>query len=582
MPLATRALALFVLLASVSGPGRGVRAQPSPARDTAALLPSRVAVVPPPVAQSAPVQPRIVPSPVRAPRPTGPVRGVVWTDDAANPALDLARVRETGFTAVRVTGLPPDAVLRAADSLGLRVFVDLPVDYVLASDLRRRLPELRRDLDTLGARARRFVSLGDVGLARRADTSDPATCAVLGDLARHARARGLRPYYVSAFIETDRCGEAVDLVLLTGRDRSVPEQRLARWRRAHGTPVGLGVVGYWVDAQARGTRAANSPEAQARAFETLFARLDTVAAPVFVYRWRDGAGASDDPLNRPYGLLDASGNARPALSVARGFLTGTLAAFAFDAGEPGRGGVPSLLGLFWLAVLFVGIVYAVEPRVRTLLPRYFRARSFYRDGLRDARDTLSVATFGLMVAAVLATGVAAAALVEVLRPLPSFEALVTLLPGTMARLVAALTARPWLLAIFVALVDALSMALWTLLFFFAARRRYLLSMWQALGFVVWPRWTALPLAVAALVTATLPPLWAPRAALVLAGLLVLAIGWGGLRALLDLKIVARPTLGRFLIAIALHPVTLVVLYLGIRAATLGPRLAFLWRLATQP
>ena len=512
------------------------------------------------------------------------MRGVVWAPLGSDgeAVRDLARIRETGFTAVRVDGLPSAAVLRAADSLALRVFVDLPVDYVLAADLRGRLPVLRRALDTLAAHARRHPSLGAVGLARRADTSDPATCAAIGDLARHARARGLTSYYVTAFIETDRCDGVVDLVLLTGRDLSRPESRIARWQRTHGTPAGLGGVGYWVDGRARGTRAANSPEAQARAFETLFTRLDTLAAPLFVYRWRDGTeGASDDPLGRPYGLVASDGQARPALAVARGFLTGTLTAFAFEPGESARGGLGSLLALFWLAVLIAGIVHAAEPRVRTLLLRYVRAHSFYRDSLRDARDTLAVSTFCLMLAFVLATGVAAAALVEVLRPLPSFEALVTFLPGGAARVLAALAARPWLLAVFVGLIDLLAMALWTLLFQFASRRRYVLSVWQALGFVVWPRWTALPIAAAALVTATLPPLLAPRVAVVVAVLLVLSIAWGGVRGLLDLKIVARPTLGRFALAIALHPVSVVALYLALRAATLGPRLAFLWRLATQ-
>lgn len=523
-------------------------------------------------------------APVPPPRgvfASGPVRGVVWGPNDRPVGADLAEVRRTGFTAIRLETSPTEAILRTADSLGLRVYADLPVDYALRTDLDARLPVLRRTLDTLGALARRHPSLAAVGLARRPDTSDPGTCDRLGALARHARSRGLRTYYVASFIETDRCDGVVDVVLLGARDRSAPETRLARWSRTHATPAGLAAVGTWVDEQARGTRAAHSPEAQARAFEMLLGRLDTLATPLFVYRWRDGPGASDDPLGQPYGLLDASGQARPSLAVVRGFLTGTLTAFAFEAGQARRGGTPSLVALFWLAVLIAALVYAIEPRIRALVPRYFRGHAFYRDALRDARDTLAPATFALMVAFVLATGVAVGALGEVLRPLPSFEAFVTLLPPRLGAMVAQLAARPWLLAVFVALIDALSMALWTLLFYAAARRRTLFSAWQALGFVVWPRWTALVLAVAALVTATLPPVLAPRVALVLGALLALSIVWGGVRALLDLRHVARPTFTRLALAVLLHPVVLVGAYLALRAAFLGPRLAFLWRLATQ-
>lgn len=560
--------ALFLLALVAFGPGAARAQSPSaPAPDSAAPAPAAVPRLPP-----------------RAAFSTGPVRGVVWQAPAAAATADLAAVRRSGFTAVRVDGPPGEAVLRAADSLGLYVYVDLPVDYALRGDLDARMPALRRTIDSLGAQARRHPSVRAVGLARRPDTSDPQTCDRLGDLARHARARGLSSYYVAAFIESDRCDGVVDVVLVGARDRAQPETRLERWARTHTTPAGLATVGYWVDPDVRGTRAAHSPEAQARTFEALFTRLDTVDAPVFVYRWRDVPGTqatSDDPLGRPYGLHDTDGVGRPSLAVVRGLLTDTLSAFAFEAGTARRGGTPSLVGLFWLAVLLAALVYAIEPRIRTLVPRYFRAHGFYRDALRDARDTLAPATFTLMVATVLATGVAVAALAEVLRLLPSFEAFVTLLPPVLGRTVGELVARPWLLAVFVALVDALSMALWTLLFYLAARRRYLFSAWQALGFVVWPRWAAFPLAAAALVAATLPPGLAPRVALAVAGLLALSIVWGGVRALLDLRIVSRPTLTRLALGVLLHPVVLVGVYLTLRAAFLGPRVAFLWRLATQ-
>ncbi|HYE58398.1 MAG TPA: hypothetical protein VD948_07815, partial [Rhodothermales bacterium] len=276
--------------------------------------------------------------------------GVVWTAPVTvtEAKAELRQIRAAGFDAVRTSPLS-DPLLRTADSLGLVVFADLPYEYPTATALRRALPQARRQITDLIGQARRYPALRYIGLARRPDTVDPATCAVLAELAAEAREGGLRPYYLTAFTEADRCAETVDLVLLSARDESMPEQRLARWRVTHEAPAGLGVVGTWVQESARGLRAPHSPEAQARLFEGFLTRADTLAVPVFLYRWRDGTGGTlDDPFRRPYGLVREDGRARPALGVVRGFLTGTQTAFAFNLGRSGSGRGPVPVLFFWL------------------------------------------------------------------------------------------------------------------------------------------------------------------------------------------------------------------------------------------
>jgi len=509
--------------------------------------------------------------------------GVVWAppESLAEARAELRQIRMVGFEAVR-TGALPDALLVTTDSLGLTVFADLPYDYPTAVSLGRSLPGAQQTLARLSAQARRHPSLRYVGLSRRPDTSDPATCAVLGKLAQSARNGGLRPYYLTAFVEGDRCAGEVGLVLLSARDEAEPERRLRRWQRAHTTPVGLGLVGTWVQQNTQGLRAPHSPEAQARLLEGFFTRADTLTVPIFLYRWRDGTGGTlDDPFRRSYGLVKQNGKARPALGVVRGFLAGTQTAFAFESGRSGTGRGPAPVFYFWGALLCLGITYAAEPRVRTLAPRYFRARSFYRESLRDARDTLALPTLALALTVTIATGVVVASLAEVLRELPAFELLFALGPPGLARLLAGLVGRPWLLVLFVVILQAAFFAYWSFLFFVLTRRRYFLSLSQALGFIVWPLWTAIPLAGAALAVRTLPGAQATTAALVVGGLWLATILWAALRTLLDLAAAARVPFNRVLMLILLHPLVIAGAALAFVVVDAGPRLAFFLHLAQQ-
>ena len=178
-------------------------------------------------AQEAPTESSAPPT-VRA---ASTARGVVWTPPSrARPAATLLRaMHESGITAVRLTRLVPEEVLPVADTLGLRLFVDVPAAYRSASALRDALPALQDDIERIGALAQRHPSLHAVGLAQNAATHQDATCDLLGTLAatvrRSAPAR-LRSYYVTLFPPThDRGTDRVDTVLVDLRGVDRPASR---------------------------------------------------------------------------------------------------------------------------------------------------------------------------------------------------------------------------------------------------------------------------------------------------------------------------------------------------------------------
>ena len=49
----------------------------------------------------------------------------------------------------------------------------------------------------------------------------------------------------------------------------------------------------------------------------------------------------------------------------------------------------------WLMVGLLGWVMRREPRVRQMATRYFTARGFYRESIREGRDALGLSVFVL-------------------------------------------------------------------------------------------------------------------------------------------------------------------------------------------
>ena len=439
-------------------------------------------------------------------------RGVVWHPPAApmQRARDLRDMRDAGMTAVRLTRLPGDALLAHADTLGLRLYVDLPVAYPSASALQDSLLSVRRSLDRVLEQAARHPSIRGVGLARGADTTVPATCRILRTLAETVRARSadLTAYYVTPFPPArDQCAGAVDLVLVDVVDAPAPTDRWNAWRTATATPVGIGALGAGVQPGApRGTRVEGSPEAQARYLETALAALPDEAPPVlFVHRWRDAPA----PGPRRYGLHTRDGMQRPAARVVRGVFSGTQRVFAFPRGTPPPAGAPWLVVAGWVVVAGLGAVYASNVQVRRTLMRYFRAHGFYCDSVRRGRDLMLLTTTSLLVAALLAAGVVAGTAAQLVGTEAEMRHVLAALRMPVEAVVQGAVQKPGLWAANVAGAAALLAGVWAGALAAAARLRDGLSVAQVLMLMAWPCWPLLACGVAALVVAAQAPVAHP-------------------------------------------------------------------------
>lgn len=545
-----------------------------------------------------------------------PWRGVVWEPpgDAAQAEADLRAMREAGIQAVRTPMLRSDRLLTLADTLGLQLFQELPLDYVPAGGLVDTLAYAQRLLALALDQAARHPSARHFGLARRSDTRSPAACAFFEALAEQARTEGpagSRVYYLSLFPQTDACEEAVDFVLLDALNAETPAAVLDAWRAAHTTaraapgttarsdttggaarpaaPVGLGTLGLWVRPGVSGVRRAHTPEAQARYFETHLTHLLAVEpAPVavFVHRWRDQAttrpvlsGDVDAPYVQRYGLWDREGPARPAFEVVAGLYTGRQTAFALEAGEAGWPEAPWTVLLGWGVLLLLAGCYAISPRFRYMVPRFFGAQGFYREALREGRDVVLWSATAMLVALALAAGVFGAILVEVLREQPAFTLVYAALPPDVQESGATLLARPWMLMLLLGSLHALAVAVWATLLAIAATRRYRLVPGQALMLALWPRWPLPLLMVAAMVVRTLPAEQAVPAALVLVGLALVGSLYAHLRTLIDYVAVTHVPGS---VALGLNfasPFVLLLVFLLFGALELRDLLAFAWHLA---
>lgn len=442
-----------------------------------------------------------------------PLLGVVWTPpDAPGPALRaLNRIHAAGATAVRLTTLPAaDTVFARADTLGLRLFVDLPVSYVSARALRDAVEEARPELDRLRSLAQRHAAVQYVGLARHADTTVPAACSVLDEWTSRLNddRPALRTYYVTPFTApADRCAGAVNLVLPDMRARPAPVEQ---WQRWHGgaAAVGLGALGTWVHSGAEtGLRVPHSAERQARYLERTLSHLLDASQPsphaVFAYRWRDRPAP---PLSsRRYGLQDTSGTRRPAADVVAGIYTGTQRVFAFPSGTAPPTTPHGLLLFGWGLIVLLAGLYALRPFVRRTAFRYFAAHGFYWDALREGRNVAPGVNAVLLLLVATALGIIATVLARIAAARPTTEHVVAVLPAPLHAPLGAGLAEPVLAG---CVAGGLTLALlggWTAGLTAAPRSDARLSLGQALMLVVWPCWPVIPGMVAALVTAAQPP-----------------------------------------------------------------------------
>lgn len=593
-PLSIRSLTACLLLLAAPLAAQTAPAE-STAVDTLAVAPDSTATA------SASVDVRAVLADVAKQRgpfaPLAPtLAGVVWDapSDTEAALSDLAAMRRAGVRAVR-TGLIEDTeVLRVAGELGIALWQDLPVEGLPATFLTRRTEQVTALLTEALDRARPYPAARHFGLARASDTSDPRARGyfqTLTEVARERGAAGTRTYLVSRFPDSDRVGEAVDVVLLDARDAD-PIALLRRWRRAHETPVGIASMGVGVrPGQAGGWRTLGTEAAQGRSLETAFSDLLTLSEPpeaVFVYRWRD---AAEDVVERDqraevsgtrFGLFGDDDQPRAAFEVATGFWTGRQRVFAFDAGNEARQErrASPLLLIGWGLVLGLGLLYAAAPRLSGLAPRYFGRRDLYREAVQRGFDLSVSETTGLAVVLSLSAGVVGAA---ALRALARTDALVAATASWTVEGQAQLTGllgRPLLLV----LVLALAYAAWLLLSLIwlnviSGSRR--LRPAQALSLAVWARWAWIPLMILSLVLgsidAGLATVLAP--AFLSLGLLIEVVA--GYRMMWDLQAVTYAPPARAVVLGFGVPFVLAVVGLVALGITSSEEIGFLWHLATR-
>ena len=513
--------------------------------------------------------------------------GVVWTPpDAPGPALrELTRIHALGATAVRLPSMPPDAIFARADTLGLSLFVDLPVSYVAADALSDSLSRAAPALNRLQRLARRHRSIQYVGLARYANTTVPTACRELAEWTDrlHAASEALRTYYVSPFsVSSDRCAQAVNFVLFDTRAHPLP---VARWaaHASDSTAAGIG-LGTWTHPGASaGLRVPHSPERQARYLERhlshLLDSLEATPPPVFVHRWQDDVSS---PLpHRRYGLRDKTGTRRPAADVVEGFYTDTQRVFAFPSGTSPPSAPHGLLLLGWgLLVLLAGL-YARSPFVRQTALRYFAAHGFYRDAVRKGRDVSATMNASLLLVVATALGLTATVLFRIAALQPITEHVLAALPSLLRSLAAGGIAHPTLAGVVIGGSTFGLLGGWALAFVLAARSETSFSLGQGLMLVTWPCWPALAGMVLALIATTDPP-FSP---LVLGAVFV----GGGLttivavtaRVLRDFWAVSPVSPALFIQLTITSPLVLVLLAAAAVLARHDVPLALLWHLLTR-
>lgn len=499
-----------------------------------------------------------------------------------------------GVEAVRTNVIRKGDVLTLADTLGIDLYIDLPLSRLPAQRLRDTLGYATAVLDTVLGLAQIHPSIRHIGLARHFDATERTACELLNRLAQHARREGppgTMVYYLTRFAASDQCSDVVDFVLLDVRDRDDPVEFLRG--RTQDKEIGVGALGRWVRGDTlRGLRVSSSPEAQARYFERFLPILlsDTLSfSPrvVFVHRWRDirlpypsTAHDLDEPNWQRYGLHTVQGVERPAFEVVKGIYTNGQTTFAFPSGEPARRGAPWTTLFGWSVVALLGAFYALSPRFRHMLPRYFAARFFYRDAVREGRDVLFGASAVLLISLSAAFGLTISVIAEVLRATAPFVTAVRWLPDTGQNVVVTLLAEPFVLVVLAGCAYAVAIILWTTVLSLLSRRRFQIAPGQAMMLVVWPRWPLLFVMLASMVIASIGSV-TPRAVLILAGAWVvvsaLAIG----RALIDFIIVTRVPLYLLLPALILNPGIIAAAVLALLMLPVYPELQYLWNMATK-
>ena len=510
-----------------------------------------------------------------------PLRGIVWSAPVeVGPALrELAEMRRLGANAVRTELITDERILHAADSLGLVLFQDLPIEHLsaraLQDTLHHALSLVEAALERGGEQA---SSVRFFGLAKLSDTSSPRSCEYFARLTNRVHQRtGHRTYYISPFARDDLCSSEVDVVLIDTPRGAGPAPYLRRWRR--NTPAGIAALGSAANERAEGLRQPLSPESQARFLETHLNQLlhgPEVPHAVFVYRYRD----RQSTFSNRFGLVAAAGEARPARAVVRGIYTGNQSVFAFAPGSRTPAPAPLSLLLGWITIGFFAACFAVSGRFRDLLRRYFARHGFYRDSVRDGRELRLRITLPVLAVVALCAGVFGSLLLETLRDEPAVSYLIASLPEGLQATAVSMLEQTWPFVLFLALVNATLVVVWAAGLAAFSRVRFK----GTLTIVTWAFWTQPILTCLALVV---PSLAQPTATAVMISLCmawILAAFISVVRTALDFGAICSLRRGALFALAACNPVSVLLLG-GLLTLAAWQEAAdgfgFFWHLATR-
>jgi hypothetical protein len=503
---------------------------------------------------------------------------VVWEPPSGflAAAADLIEMHAVGIARVRTRDLPEARIVRMADSLGMELWRDLPMRGLSRTALADSLPGLRAVLDSLRRAERVAFPLGPparlqwLGMGDWLDTTDDRVCRFIEQLSTEARAAGYRTYYVTPFVEEDACVRAVDRVLLDIRGRTGTRVWLNRYRLAHGgAAVGIGAMGPAVtNTVPDGRNVPGAPLYQARYMEE--ALHDLAGEWFFIHRWQDG----QDAWGKHYGLYTGSGNPRPALQVVRGISRDLQQTFAMPA-QPVQQPSSWLVLLGWFLLAFLSVLYAGNPRFRSMLPRYFMAHGFYRNAVREAREVLPLTSTALITLVGLSIGLIGAVFLSGVYDTPAGWYVHGLLPDAWTPTLTILLGAPVVLTILLGSAALVFISVWMGIQVLATGRRNPLLPSQALMLAVWPRWQMIALLPIAMGLLTGPHV---TGRLLLGAAWVACALWASIRTSIDISRVTRirPVMAASLWF--LNPGTLLVLALVAWAIGHPDEVGMLWHL----
>lgn len=516
------------------------------------------------------------------------VKGVVWEipDDYQEAAQDLLEMQLMGINAVRTGLLYDDGLLSMADSLGITIFRELPFFGYGTQGFADSLAVSDSLITLLLESGRGHPSSGPIGLIRNSDTSSAKMCPLIRSLAQKITAQGGTSYYVTNFIESDKCFDAVDFVLIDALDNREPHLVLDRWIKTHGTKVGLARVGTYVTPQSEpGVLIQGSPEYQARFLEDVFQHVNNSShAGVFVHRWKDENRQRyqlPDPYRRNYGLYNRAKDPRPSLYVARGVFLGVQDTFVFEKGDPIERPLHWFTLVGWILLSMMSVIYAGSPRFRSIIPRYFFAHGFYRNSVREAREVLPLTSSAILTIMGLSIGLIAAHVITAMRETRLMLQLFAWMDSGARTTLTLVLDAPFILAILMGSIALMSMSLWMAIWIGASGRRTPLYPSQALMLAVWPRWQVLFILPVAMTFESVVqvPIWATA---LVAITWILCAYWATMRTAFDLSKVARIAPGKAAFIWLLNPLILGTLIVGIWSLFNLDLIAYVWHLAVRP